>query len=111
MNMLLQRLIEVKEPHHEFPNFIEPNYACFHNKLETTLKSELDEKIFAPLVLETVDKYGLRKTKDALKNPVTMTEILLEANKRGTRSESLDQIIDNIFNIIQPAPAAIDAAP
>ena len=98
-NILLQRVVGAEEPHSEFPCVVGDRYACFSDKLETTLKEELDNEIFDRLVRETRDRYELRRLDDALKNPVTMTEILMRANDEGTRSATLDQIVEKIFNL------------
>lgn len=98
-NVALQRLIQAEAPHNEFPEIIRATYACFKDKLETTLRDELDEDVFQRLIQEKKAAYGIPKTKNVLKNPVTMSEILLEANALGTRSATLDQIVTNIFNL------------
>ena len=98
-NTLLQRLVQAEEPHVDFPGSITDRYACFEDKLETTLNNELDPGIFERLIQEKKVAYGIPKTKNVLKNPVTMSEILIEAEVLGTRSQTLDQIVSNIFNL------------
>lgn len=96
-NKLLQKLLNVPEPHVDFPAAITKVYSCFEDELEFTLLSELGVEFLNDLIEKKTIIFELPKRDDALKNPDIMRQILAEAAEAGHRSQSLDAIIDNIL--------------
>jgi predicted ATP-dependent endonuclease of OLD family len=99
LNRRLLKLVD--KPEEDYPAIIDTNYACFNKDLETTLEEEITKEIFSSIVLNLQSKYEITK-KDVLKNPLIMTELLVEADSKGKRSTTLISIVENILNLYPP---------
>lgn len=99
-NRALQRLAGVGAAAIEdYPERVEPNYACFTRNLEVTLKREIGEDLFDRLLDAAVARYAIRRRRDAQKIPAVMEEILSAAAQQGHQSATLGRIVDAIFAV------------
>ncbi len=99
-NRALQRLVGSPGAHADFPMAISDKFACFEDKLETTLKGELTEALFNRLATDRANHYGLRKPSHAAKNPAVMTDIMRLAADAGASSPTLNEIIRRVFLLV-----------
>ena len=96
-NMRLLRLIcHVEE---EWPAYVEDGFACFKDKLESTLCEEIGVDAFEKSLAECQSKYGIPKKRHALKNPNIITDVIEETKKLGKSSRSLENIVNKILKL------------
>lgn len=100
MNRAIQRLCGVEEENiADFISNVSDRYACFDDKLETTLKSDIGDARFLAYVELVKLKYGITRNKDALKTPVVVADILQHAESDGLGSEFLGNVVDAIVKM------------
>ncbi|MEM8951797.1 MAG: AAA family ATPase, partial [Pseudomonadota bacterium] len=99
-NVYLQKLMGLPEPHEDYPNFNKSNCACFVNNIETLIRQEIGNEILNEILEEKVNTYELRGQDEALKNPEVLSQILANADEKGARSNTLAEIIDHIFALL-----------
>ncbi|HEY4941925.1 MAG TPA: ATP-dependent endonuclease [Rhizomicrobium sp.] len=83
----------VGEEPEDWPAKIGDNFACFKDKLEATLASEIGIQLFAQLLDSARAKFGIAKRKHALKNPVIVAEVIKGAAIQGKSSPTLEAIV------------------
>ena len=72
-NRLLLRL--VGEPETDYPNEVKATFACFEVKLETTLRSELEEEFFDQTIEALQKEFEVASPKDCMKKPALVSEL------------------------------------
>jgi len=106
-NRRLLRLLGVAEE--DYPEAVAATYACFREKLETTLRAELIPSVMDVIVAELQQEFEMRRG-DLLKNPVMMAELLKRARQQGTESATLEAIVKAIValrpTVAPPLPSA-----
>jgi hypothetical protein len=107
-NKHLLRLVGAPQVDVDYPEAITDKYACFSDKLETTLKAEIGDALLLEVLQAKVDEFGLKSKEDGLKNPEIMTQVLAAAVAKKAMSKSLDQIVDRIL-VLNGTPAAAAA--
>ena len=90
----------------DWPCSVSSGYACFENKLEDTMRSEIGDGFFDDLLIECQGECGISKRDDALKNPYIVTELVKRASKQGRRSQTLESIIEAIVSLKPTAEAS-----
>jgi len=100
-NRRLLRLLGQEEE--DFPSKVMPTFACFEDKLEATLKSELGPEVVETTIREIVEEFGDPAAEDCLKRPALFSSLLSKAKAKGHESRSLNLILDNILAL---SPAA-----
>jgi putative ATP-dependent endonuclease of OLD family len=71
-------------------------FTCFNVDLETTMKSEIGEKVYGETVDEMKLRFGLTKREQAIKNARVMGEVFREAKKRGGSSATVEALVRRI---------------
>lgn len=100
MNKALQRLCGVEETNlSDFVACVSARYACFDDKLETTMRAEIGADEFRSYLDEVKAEYGVAKSRDALKTPVIVTEVLRLVGRRGLQSQTLNEIVAAILKL------------
>ncbi len=74
-------------------------YACFKDKLETTLREEIGADLMDGLIDKHKESFEVSSRKDAQKTPEIMTAILQDAYEAGARSATLEGIIEKIIEL------------
>jgi len=87
----------VGQPEEDFPGRVGNNFACFDDKLESTLEKEIGEQIFQQYKQEITEQFGDSKLEDCLKRPALFSALLLKAKSHGKESSTLNSILDNIL--------------
>ena len=94
-NRLLQRLL--CQPEEDWPCGVWDRHACFKTELEITLAEESGEDLFDRLLSEAQGQLGIRKKKDALKNPIVPhRDSLKSASVQGKSSATLKGIVEKL---------------
>ena len=93
-NRRLLRLLGQSEV--DWPCGVWDRHACFKIELETTLAEEIGKDLFDRLLSEAQGQLGIRKKKDALKNPVVLQRIVESASAEGKTSATLKGIVERI---------------
>jgi len=94
-NHRLLRLLGKQEE--DWPSHQEPNYCCFQRDLESTLQTEIGENVFAKLLNQYQEEFGIPKRKHALKNPSVIEAIIGHAKSEGQSCTTLEAIVSDIF--------------
>ena len=94
-NRYLLRLVQ--EPEEDWPHFVRGTAACFKSKLEDTLAEELGRDLFDNLITDIRKELGIRKRRQAIKNPTVMRLIIDRAASNGMRSVTLEKVVRNII--------------
>jgi putative ATP-dependent endonuclease of OLD family len=74
-------------------------YACFERKLEVTLRAELTQPEFDRICAEIRTEFGIPETRDLLKSPFAVTQLLARASAAGRSCATLDRIVTAIVNM------------
>jgi len=93
-NRKLLRLVGQSEE--DWPCGVKDQHACFKSELETTLAEEIGKEMFDRLLVAEQGQLGIRRKKDALKNPVVLQHIVENAAVKGKRSATLGGIVEKI---------------
>lgn len=93
-NRRLLRLLGQSEE--DWPCGVWDRHACFKTELETTLAEEIGKDLFERLLSEAQGQLGIRKQKDALKNPIVLQRIVEGASVEGKTSATLKGIVEKI---------------
>ncbi len=80
----------------DWPSAVGPDYACFENKLEDTIESEIGSEAFEEILSECRQEYSISKREDGLKNPFVFAELIRRATVRGHRSLTMEAIVNAI---------------
>jgi len=96
-NRRLLRLLGQAEE--DWPCGVWAQHACFKIELETTLAEEIGKDLFDRLLSEAQGQLGIRKKKDALKNPVVLQRIVESASAEGKTSATLKGIVEKIVSL------------
>jgi predicted ATP-dependent endonuclease of OLD family len=94
-NRRLLRLLGEQEE--EFPGKVTKKFACFENKLESTLELELGPEVVQSCKQEIAQELGESTIEDCLKRPALFSKLLLKARSKGRESLTLTSILDNIL--------------
>lgn len=94
-NRRLLRLVGQSEE--DWPCGVNDCHACFKVMLETTLAEEIGNDLFDRLVSEAQTQLGIRRKKDALKNPIVLQRIVENASANGKMSATLKTIVEKII--------------
>lgn len=95
MNRALLRLSGVPEADlFDAATRVEQSYACFEDKLETVLASEIPD--LAGIIDEVRDAFDIVKKDDVLKSAFAMREVLERAGAKGQRSATLEAVVTAI---------------
>jgi predicted ATP-dependent endonuclease of OLD family len=98
VNHRLLRLVG-EEPE-DWPDRVADTYACFKQKLETTLRSEIGPELFDTLVTKFRTEYGYDTKERALKSPMVIRRVIEEAGKQGKASGTLGEIVSRIGGLL-----------
>jgi len=79
----------------DWPWGVNNSWACFPDKIESTLREEIGAEVFEELRSRQREELGYRRGQE-MKSPVAMSRILEEAAARGHSSTTLDSIVDRI---------------
>ncbi|MGB9825675.1 MAG: ATP-dependent nuclease, partial [Desulfofundulus sp.] len=85
------------QPGEDWPSHVSEQFACFECKLERTLQEELGNDHFGQWLQECQDRFCIPRKKDAVKNPVVITEVIQVALRNGRRSATLENIVNRIL--------------
>lgn len=83
------------QPTEDWPEMVTEAFACFKKELTTTLRNEVGQDVHETAVEAYCERLSLDKG-NALKNPMVVEEIIMEAKKKGKSSETLNEIITRI---------------
>lgn len=83
----------------DWPCGVYESFACFENRLEDTIRSEISGERFDSLVGELQGEFGYSNKEDALKNPYLFQALLERAHSQGVAALSLDQVVDAVVNL------------
>jgi len=75
------------------------NHACFKETLEQFLRNEIGPELFDAELKSCQATLGFPKKKHAIKNPIVISTIVVEARKKGKTSDLLDHIIGQILKL------------
>lgn len=101
-SLALRRLVsptdDIKEalPH----TAIHESFAHFEDTLEALLKDELTSETHAECLAAACEPFGLTPSEDNHKVPEVMFRVLSEARKRGTRCETLEELVVSIWRYL-----------
>lgn len=84
----------------DWPHRITDQYACFEQKLETTLRSELGPNLFDSLLEECRDRFGYDEDERALKCPLVVQAIIEKGRGQGGETTTLSQIVSQIVALL-----------
>jgi putative ATP-dependent endonuclease of the OLD family len=99
-NSVLQRLFgEQQDQIDPVVTRVNNTYACFEDKIETTLKQEIGGELIDELLDTFKEQFEISGRNDAMKTPEIMKLVLNEANKRGHKSATLENIVNAIVNM------------
>lgn len=102
-NKALQRICGVAEENLVVAaDIVGETYACFERKLEVTLRAELTQHEFDRICAEIRLEFGIPETRDLLKSPFAVTELLARANAAGRSCVTLDRMVTAIINMRHP---------
>ena len=93
-NHCLLRLLG--EPCEDWPERVEQRFACFKTDLGQQLALDVGEELYSHLLDDCRNKLGMRK-KDAMKNPVVISEIIARARCAGRTCFTLGAILKNVL--------------
>ena len=97
INRELLRLVRSIEV--DWPEAVEPTFACFKRNLETTLRQELGDIFWDTKLSYYRAEYDFDKNKDALKNPVVIEKIIEDAHNSGKECVTLNNIVHHIWEM------------
>lgn len=78
--------------------FVENYGACFKDKIETTLISEIGEELYTYLLKEECDNFEIN-TDDGSKNAVIAKNIIVKAKEKSAEAKSINDIVSKILNL------------
>lgn len=99
-NRRLLRLLGHAEE--DWPCAVEKGFACFERDLETTLGQEIGRPLFDELLAAEQLALGIVKSRQALKNPIVLANIIAKAKAKGNTSATLESIIGAIVALASP---------
>jgi hypothetical protein len=100
MNRALQRLCGINDVDlSDFVGSVRATHACFHDKLETVMRTEIGDEPFLRLLDEVKNDYGVSKNKDALKTPIVVADLLRRAAEEGFQSQTLNEIVAAVVRL------------
>lgn len=83
----------------DYPETVADTYACFKTNLETVLSSEIGEDLFADLLSKAQQDFSYDEKQAAMKSPLVLQRVLLEAQKQGHSSKTLQGIVSKILEL------------
>jgi putative ATP-dependent endonuclease of OLD family len=95
-NHRLLRLMETCEV--DWPHLVTDRFACFEQNLTCTLRHEIGDDIFGHILEKCCEGLSM-KEKYAMKHPVVVKEIIMEARKTDARSMTLEKIVNRIISL------------
>ena len=96
-NKLLLKLLGEAEV--DYPAVVNEKFACFQDKLETTLKEELGSDLFNRIVAQLQEEFGIESPNDCLKKSAMVSELLKRAKADGKSCATLELILDMILEL------------
>lgn len=81
----------------DWPCKIGDDFSCFEENLEKTLSSEIGDNEFDRLLAKSQEHYAIAKKKHAVKNPMVIADIIINAQNEGKSSTTLETIIDKLL--------------
>lgn len=84
-------------PQEDWPCQITDSFACFENKLETTLRSEIGQEEFESYFENCREEFGIESKNQALKNPYIIASIIKLARRDNRSSITLEKIVRQIL--------------
>lgn len=94
-NHRLLRLME--QPVEDWPCQVSKQFACFEYNLERTLQDEIGNAEFEQLLQGCQENFCIPEKRQAIKNPVVVTDIIRIAQQHGRRSATLENIVNRIL--------------
>jgi putative ATP-dependent endonuclease of the OLD family len=86
----------VGEAEEDYPCAVKDQFACFDDKLETTLKNELGEHTFTTIIGELQKEFDVASNLDCLKRPALFSELIVRAKAKDRRSNTMERIVEKI---------------
>ena len=87
------------QPIQDWPGMVQETFACFEDKLETTLCSEIGPEYFEECLTQCRDGFCIPKRDHAIKNPTVIATIIKKAQDSGKTSSTLNSIIGKIIGL------------
>jgi len=94
-NRYLLRLLG--HPEEDWPTQVSGSFACFRNKLHTTLSQEIGSELFSRLMQEAQDDFGISRKEQALKNPAIIARVIKQAKAEDKSSGTIERIVERIL--------------
>ncbi len=94
-NIYLQKLMNYKNVV-DFPNLVEANFACFEDRLSTTLRAEIGAAEYDKYILIVMKELGYAKKDFGIKNPIFIHRLLELAKNDNREIKTLNKIITEI---------------
>lgn len=82
----------------DWPDKVYDNCACFKKNLNDTLKNEIDEPIYEEIIDKCCKDLEMDR-KDAIKRPIVIDNLIRNAKKKGSSSQTLENIIEKILDL------------
>jgi putative ATP-dependent endonuclease of the OLD family len=83
----------------DWPAGVKATHACFEVDLESTFDQELGQEDYSRWLQECQTEFGIPKKKHARKNPYVVTALLERAAAAGKTCNSLDLVVDRIWEL------------
>jgi putative ATP-dependent endonuclease of the OLD family len=87
------------QPTEDWPDMVREDFACFEDKLETTLRNEIGPEYFEECLTQCREGFCIPKRDHAIKNPTVIATIIKKAQESGKGSSTLNRIIENITGL------------
>ena len=84
------------QPPQDWPALVQDTFACFEDRLETTLCNEIGPEYFEECLTECRVGFCIPKREHAIKNPTVIAAIIKKAQDNGKDSATLNRIIEKI---------------
>jgi hypothetical protein len=98
-NRRLLRLVGAREE--DYPSSASDTFACFEDKLETTLRAELGEAVFDAIAGQLQSELEVPSTAELLKKPTFVSELIRRATYVGSTAKTLELILEKILTLQQ----------
>lgn len=103
-NRCLLRIVKSLEE--DYPDKIEPNYACFKTNLGDVMKKELGPELYEKLFLKLRNDLGFQEKTSEIKNPIFIYALIDNARQSGKTFVSMEIIVNMILEKRRGPPVA-----
>ncbi len=85
------------QPAEDWPCQVNKQFACFERNLECTLQDEIGKAEFEQWLQGCQEDFCIPEKRQAIKNPVVVTEVIRKAQQHGRSSATLENIVNRIL--------------